>query len=215
MLKLYSYWRSSSAYRVRIALNLKLIDYERVPLHLLRNGGEQHRPEYHALNPQNMVPLLVDGDFYLGQSLAIFQYLELLAPYPALVPEDAQDAARVWAFCQAIACDIQPLQNTRVLQYLAGPLGQDEGQRRVWLQHWITLGLEALEIMLPERGGSPYAFGDTPTYAECCLVPQLYAARRYACDLSRVPRLQAIAARCAEHEAFADAHPDRQPDAGM
>lgn len=214
MLKLYSYWRSSSAYRVRIALGLKLIDYQLVPVHLLRDGGEQHKPEYLALNPQGRVPLLVDGDFRLSQSLAIFQYLEALAPYPALVPEDAQDAARMWALCQTIACDVQPLQNTGVLDYLGGELKLDEARKLAWLQHWIGLGLETLEAMLGERQAAPYCCGDTPTYADCCLVPQLYAARRYRCALERYPRLLAIDARCAEHAAFIDAHPDRQTDAG-
>ena len=214
MLKLYSYWRSSSAYRVRIALKLKLIDYDLIPVHLVRDGGEQHRPEYHALNPQEMVPLLVDGDFRLGQSLAIFHYLEALAPFPALVPEDAQDAARMWWLCEAIACEIQPLQNTRVLQHLGGPLGLDEPRRLTWLQHWIGRGLEALEALQAERPATPYCCGDTPTYADCCLVPQLYAARRYQVELARFPCLAAIDARCAEHPAFIEAHPDRQADAG-
>jgi maleylacetoacetate isomerase len=212
MLKLYGYWRSSSAYRVRIALQLKLIDYEAVPVHLLRDGGEQHRPEFRALNPQGRVPLLVDGGFRLSQSLAIFQYLEALAPHPALVPADAQDAARMWALCQTIACDIQPLQNSGVLDYLGGELGLDPARKQAWLQHWIGLGLQALEAMLAERDAAPYCCGDTPTYADCCLIPQLYAARRYGCALDRFPHLLAIDGRCAEHEAFIEARPDLQAD---
>lgn len=211
--KLYSYWRSSSAYRVRIALNLKGAAYEIVPVHLLRDGGEQHRPEYRALNPQELVPLLVDGAFCLAQSLAIFQYLETRLPQPKLVPEDPREAARMWAFCQAVACEIQPLQNTRVLHYLEHPLGVDEARRRQWLHHWIGTGLAALEGMLASRASSACCFGDTPTYADCCLVPQLYAARRYGVALAAFPRLLAIEARCAEREAFRRAAPEAQPDA--
>jgi maleylacetoacetate isomerase len=212
MLKLYNYWRSSSSYRVRIALNLKLIQYESIPVHLLRDGGEQHKPEYRALNPQEMVPLLVDGDFALGQSLAIFQYLEAQVPQPALVPEDSRDAARMWSFCQVIASDVQPLHNTRLLQYLGKEFGVDEERRKTWVQHWIGLNLDALEQELQSREATPYCFGETPTYADCCLVPQLYAAERFGA-VRDWPRLQAIATRCREHEGFIAAHPDLQVDA--
>lgn len=212
MLKLYNYWRSSSSYRVRIALNLKLVEYQTVPVHLLRDGGEQHKAEFHALNPQELVPLLVDGDFALGQSLAIFQYLEAQVPQPALVPEDPRDAARMWAFCQAIANEIQPLQNTRVIKYMTEQLGLDEEQRKTWLRHWIGLGLDALEEELRGRAATPYCFGETPTYADCCLVPQLYAAERFGA-VRDWPRLQAITTRCREHEGFIAAHPDMQVDA--
>lgn len=212
MLKLYNYWRSSSSYRVRIALNLKLIQYESIPVHLLRDGGEQHRPEYRALNPQEMVPLLVDGDFALGQSLAIFQYLEAQVPQPALVPEDSRDAARMWSFCQVIASDVQPLHNTRLLQYLGKEFGVDEERRKTWVQHWIGLNLDALEQELQSREATPYCFGETPTYADCCLVPQLYAAERFGA-VRDWPRLQAVATRCREHAGFIAAHPDFQVDA--
>lgn len=212
MLRLYSYWRSSSSYRVRIALNLKLVEYETVPVHLLRDGGEQRKAEYHALNPQELVPLLVDGDFTLGQSLAIFHYLEAQLPQPALVPEDSREAARMWSFCQAIACEIQPLQNTRLLQYLGSELELDEERRNSWLRHWIGGGLDALEEELRRRPVTPYCFGETPTYADCCLVPQMFAAERFGA-VRDWPRLQAVAARCREHPAFAAAHPERQPDA--
>jgi maleylacetoacetate isomerase len=212
MLKLYSYWRSSSSYRVRIALNLKLVAYESVPVHLLRGGGEQHRPEFHALNPQELIPLLVDGDYALGQSLAIFHYLEARVPQPALAPEGPCEAARMWAFCQAIACDIQPLQNTRVLHYLEQDLGLSQELRTAWLRHWIGMGLDALEEELAPRPEEPYCFGPTPTYADCCLVPQMYSAERFGA-VREWPRLRAIAARCREHEAFIKAHPDAQADA--
>ncbi len=212
MLKLYNYWRSSSSYRVRIALNLKLVAYEAVPVHLVRDGGEQHKPDFHALNPQELVPLLVDGDFALGQSLAIFHYLESQVPQPALVPGEPRQAARMWAFCQAIACEIQPLQNTRVLRYLTQPLGLDEATRTTWLRHWIGNGLAALEEELAQRPATPYCFGETPTYADCCLVPQMYAAERFGA-VRDWPRLLAITQRCREHEAFIRAHPDLQLDA--
>ena len=212
MLKLYNYWRSSSSYRVRIALNLKLIQYESIPVHLLRDGGEQHKPEYRALNPQEMVPLLVDDDFALGQSLAIFQYLEAQVPQPALVPEDSRDAAHMWSFCQVIASDVQPLHNTRLLQYLGKEYGVDEERRKTWVRHWIGLNLDALEQELQSREATPYCFGETPTYADCCLVPQLYAAERFGA-VRDWPRLQAVATRCREHAGFIAAHPDLQVDA--
>lgn len=212
MLKLYHYWRSSSSYRVRIALNLKRLAYEAVPVHLLRDGGEQHRPEFHALNPQELIPLLVDGDFALGQSLAIFHYLEALAPQPALVPQDPRQAARMWAFCQAVACEIQPLQNTRVLRYMAQQMGLAEEVRGAWLRHWIGGGLDALEEELARREAAPYCFGPAPTYADCCLIPQMYAVERFGA-VRQWPRLQAIVQRCRGHEAFARAHPDVQLDA--
>jgi maleylacetoacetate isomerase len=211
--KLYSYWRSSSAYRVRIALNLKNAAYEIVPVHLLREGGEQYRPEYRALNPQALVPLLADGDFLLAQSLAIFHYLEERLPQPPLVPQQARAAARMWAFCLAIACEIQPLQNTRVVRYLEGQLGADEAQRSAWLRHWIGAGLAALEAQLAAQAPQPYCFGEQPTYADCCLIPQLYAARRYAVPLAAYRRLLAVEARCQDHEAFRRAAPETQPDA--
>jgi maleylacetoacetate isomerase len=212
MFKLYSYWRSSCSYRVRIALNLKQAAYQIAPLHILRDGGEQHQAEYGRLNPQRLVPLLVDGDFALGQSLAIFQYLEGRVPRPALVPADAHEAARMWSFCQAIACEIQPLQNTRLVKHLGDTLGVDEAGRSAWLRHWIGLGLDALEQELAARPGSAFCYGDAPSYADCCLVPQMYAAERFGA-VRQWPRLQAITARCRELKAFAAAHPERQPDA--
>jgi maleylacetoacetate isomerase len=212
MLKLYSYWRSSCSYRVRIALNLKLIGYDIVPVNLLRDGGEQHQPQYRALNPQGLVPLLVDGDFALGQSLAILQYLEAQVPQPALVPDDPREAMQMWSFCQAVACEIQPLQNTRVLKHLSQELGLDEARRNAWLRHWIGEGLDALEAGLRTRPATPYCFGETPTYADCCLVPQMFSAERFGA-VRDWPRLQAVVQRCRAHEAFIKAHPDNQPDA--
>lgn len=213
MLKLYSFWRSSAAYRVRIALNLKVLDYKIERVDLLKNGGEQHSEAYRALNPQELVPLLVDDDFRLPQSLAIFQYLEDRWPEPHLVPDDARERARMWAFCQAIACDIHPLNNTRVLQYLGDKFKAADADKASWYRHWIIEGFKALETTQRERVATDYCFGDAPTFADCCLVPQWFNAERYQCPLENFPRLAAIVARCRVHEAFIDAHPQNQPDA--
>ena len=212
-LKLYSYWRSSASYRVRIALNLKGLEYETIPVHLLRGGGEQHGPEYRALNPQGRVPLLVDGDFRLTQSLAILEYLESTHPRPPLLPVDERRRALVRAFCQAIAADIQPLQNLGTLGYLTRVFEAGDEDKQAWLQHWIEAGLTALEDQQRHRPRAPFLFGEQPTFAECVLVPQMYAARRFHCDAARFPLLAEIAQRCEELPAFAAAHPDRQPDA--
>ena len=212
LLRLYSFWRSSASYRVRIALNLKGLEYEYAPVHLTKDGGEQNQPAYRALNPQGRVPLLVHGDFRLAQSLAILDYLESLRPDPALLPADPQPRARVLAFCHAIASDIQPLQNTGPVKYLGDQFGADEARKAGWIRHWIQRGLEALE---QERAGAPDStcvFGDAPTWADCVLVPQMYNAERWGCDLTQFPRLHGIAQRLRQLPAFAAAHPDRQPD---
>lgn len=211
-MKLYSFWRSSASYRVRIALNLKGLQVEYVPVHLVRDGGEQNAPAYRALNPQGRVPLLVDGDFRLGQSMAILDYLESRQPRPALVPADARERARVLAFCHTIVADIQPLQNTGPMKYLGDRFRVDEAGRAAWMRHWIERGLTALEL---ERGDPPdttCVFGDSLTWADCVLVPQIYNAERWQCDLAGFPRLLALARRLRELPAFAAAHPDRQPD---
>ena len=210
-MKLYSAWRSSAAYRVRIALALKGVQYEYVPINLVKD--EQLRPEYLALNPQGRVPLLVDGEFRLSQSLAILDYLEALLPRPALVPAEPRPRARMLAFVMAIVADTHPLQNTGPGKYLAERFGADDAAKAAWNRHWIQRGLEVLE---QERAGEPDApcvFGDAPTWADCVLVPQVYNAERWGCDLSRIPRLHALAQRLRERPAFAAAHPDRQPDA--
>jgi maleylacetoacetate isomerase len=212
MLKLYSYWRSSAAYRVRIALNLKVLDYDIAPVHLTQDGGQHHGNDYRALNPQELIPLLVDGDLRVPQSMAIFQYLEDRWPDPRLTPMDLRDRARMWAFCQAIACDIHPLNNLRVLQYLTAQFKATDADKDDWYRHWIMEGFRALEAMQRERPESDYCFGDAPTFADCCLVPQWYNGERYQCPLTPFSRLAAIVARCRQHEAFIDAHPDHQPD---
>jgi maleylacetoacetate isomerase len=212
MIKLYSFWRSSASYRVRIALNLKGLQYEYLAVNLTRDGGEQHGPVYRALNPQGRVPLLIDGDFRVAQSMAILDYLESLQPEPALCPRDAQLRARVLSFCHAIVADIQPLQNTGPNQYLGQQFGADDAKKAAWNRHWIQRGLEVLEA---ERAGLPetaYVFGDAPTWADCVLVPQVYNADRWKCDVSRFPLLYRLAQRLGELPAFAAAHPDRQPD---
>ena len=213
MLKLYSYWRSSASYRVRIALALKGVDYQYLPVHLMRDVGEQNQPAYRALNPQGRVPYLIDGDFGLGQSLAILDYLEARFPQPTLIPAEPRERARMWAFCHAICADIQPLQNTGVLNYLSQQLHVSDEQKKTWLRFWIERGLIALEQERVAASDGDCVFGDKPTLADCLLVPQIYAAERFGCDQSQYPQLQAIAEKLRVRPAFVAAHPDAQPDA--
>ena len=213
MIKLFAYWRSSASYRVRIALNLKNIPHEIVSLNIVGDSGQQFAPEFKTLNPQARVPLLVDGDFKLNQSLAILDYLEAKHPKPSLVPADAQTRARMWAFCHTIAGDIQPLQNLGPLAYLTREFKASDEQKNVWLRHWIERGLSALEDERRGDADTQYSFGDTPTLADCVLVPQIYAARRFKCDESKYPRLAAIGDRCMELPTFQKAQPEAQPDA--
>jgi maleylacetoacetate isomerase len=214
MLTLYTYFRSSAAYRVRIALHLKGLPYTSVPVHLLRDGGEQHAPAYAQLNPTELVPTLVDGELALGQSLAIMEYLEEQHPAPPLLPGDAVGRARVRALAQSIACDIHPLNNLRVLQYLKNQLQQDETSRQQWSQHWITLGLSALEAQLQRSPATGrFCHGDTPTLADCCLIPQLFNARRIETPLDAYPTLLRIESACLALDAFQRAAPHAQADA--
>lgn len=212
MLTLYSYWRSSAAYRVRIALGLKGLAYRQVPVHLVKDGGQQHSVAYKALNPQELVPLLVDGEARIPQSLAILEYLEETHPQPSLLPRDPLQRAQVRALSLHIACDIHPLNNLRVLQYLSGPLGVVDEAKNAWIRHWVETGLHAVEEGVSGWSG-PLSLGERPGYFEACLIPQLYNARRFDCDLSGCPRLLAIAARCESLEAFQQAAPEVQPDA--
>ena len=213
-MKLYTFFRSSASYRVRIALNLKGLKYEQAPIHLRRGGGEQLSAAYKAINPQALVPALEDGGKILTQSLAIIEYLEERYPQPPLLPRDPADKALVRSMALVIACEIHPIQNLRVLQYVKREYGQSNEQVNRWAQHWINLGLAALEQMIvaqPRRG--KFCFGDTPTLADICLVPQLGNARRYGCDLSPYPAIIEIEKNCMALPAFADAAPEKQPDA--
>jgi maleylacetoacetate isomerase len=211
-LTLYSYWRSSAAHRVRIALNLKGLAYRQVSVHLLNDGGQQHAPEYVALNPQGLVPLLVDGATRIAQSLAILEYLDETHPQPALLPNTAAQRAHIRGLALHIACDIHPLNNLRVLQYLSAELGvTDEGQDR-WYRHWVELGLRALEQGLAVFAGG-FSLGERPGYLEACLIPQLYNARRFNCALQGYPRLLAMEARCAALTEFQRAAPEQQAHA--
>jgi maleylacetoacetate isomerase len=214
MLRLYGYWRSSAAYRVRIALELKGLSYEYAPVHLVRDGGEQRKADYQRLNPQARVPTLEHDGRVLTQSLAIIEYLEETWPQPALLPATAAARARVRSLAQLIACDIHPLNNLRVLQYLGGTLGQGEAARNDWYRHWIVDGFAALETLLAQSADTGrYCHGDVPGLADLCLVPQVYNARRYQCDVGAFPTIARIDAACTALATFDRACPERQPDA--
>lgn len=208
---LYDYFRSSAAYRVRIALNLKGLAAERRFIHLRK--GHQREDAYLAMNPQGLVPTLAIGDVRLTQSLAIIEYLEETHPMPPLLPEGAEDRAWVRSVALAIACDIHPLNNTRVLKYLDRALQVDDKQRDTWYRHWIDEGFSAIEKQLAARSGGRFCFGDTPTIADVCLVPQVANARRLDMSLDPYPRIRAIDEACLALDAFARARPDAQPDA--
>lgn len=213
-MKLHGYFRSSAAYRVRIALNHKGLHWENLPVHLVKDGGQQFSPAYRALNPSSLVPTLQDGDLVLGQSVAILEYLEEAYPQNPLLPTGTAQRARVRAFVQAIACDIHPLNNLRVLKYLVRDLNATEDQKLAWYRHWIDVGLAGLETQLTAGGAhqGPYCFGSRLTLADVCLVPQMANARRFDCDLSAFPTLVAIDAACNQLPAFQQAAPSRQPD---
>lgn len=211
---LHSYWRSSAAYRVRIGLNLKGLKYEIAPVHLVRGGGEQHGAEFAALNPQELVPVLQHGHRNMRQSLAILEYLDEMWPTPPLLPATARDRARVRALAQAVACEIHPLNNLRVLQFLEHEWGVPLPEREAWVKHWIDAGFRAVEALLdgnPSTG--EFCDGDLPTIADCCLVPQVYNARRFGVDMARYPAISRIEKNCLALPAFDAARPERQPDA--
>lgn len=213
-LVLYGYWRSSAAYRVRIALNLKGLAYESRPVHLINNGGEQHAPDFQALNPQELVPCLIDDGRVLTQSMAIVEYLDETRPTPPLLPADPAGRARARALAQAVACDIHPIGNLRVLQHLVTQFGADDAAKGVWSRHWIGLGLQALETMLAGNVATGrFCHGDTPTLADVCLVPQLYNAIRWKMPLEDYPTIQRIYEACQALEAFQRAAPEAQSDA--
>ncbi len=214
MLTLHTYYRSSASYRVRIALGLKGLPWTPAVVHLVRGGGEQHKPGYRRLNPQGRVPLLVDGEAGLSQSLAIIEYLEETHPAPALLPADALGRARVRSLAQLIACDIQPLQNLSTTRYLKHEVGCTDEQLRAWQIHWISTGLAAFEQRLQDDSHSGrFVHGDAPGLADCCLVPQCYAARRFGVEPAAYPRIAAIEQACLALAAFQAAAPERQADA--
>ena len=208
---LYDYFRSSAAYRVRIALNLKGIDYESVAVNLAE--GAQKEAGYRARNPQGFVPMLEMEGQRLTQSLAIIDWIDATVPEPRLVPADPADRAHAMALALAIACDIHPLNNLRVLKYLGGPLGQDEETRNAWYAHWIAEGFAALETLAAPRAGR-FLFGDAPGIADVCLVPQMFNARRFAVPLDDFPTLLRADAEACQIPAFAAAHPDKVASAG-
>ena len=209
---LYSAWRATAPYRVRIGLALKGVDYDYVAVDLL--AGEQLAPAYRAVNPQGLTPALDLGDGQiLTQSLAILEWLEETRPTPAILPRSALDRATVRTMAGIIACDIHPLNNTRVGRKLTA-LGADQAAITGWIQGWISEGFDALEPMVARHAGM-FAFGDTPTLADCCLIPQVYSANRYQLDIGAWPAIHGVAERCVMHPAFAAAHPSRQPDAKL
>ncbi|TCB50048.1 maleylacetoacetate isomerase [Acinetobacter sp. ANC 4779] len=215
-MKLYSYFRSSAAYRVRIALNLKSLQAEVIPVHLLKNGGEQHSAEYRQINPSELVPAWVEdatqGGFTLTQSLSILEYLEEKHPETALLPQDIEQRALIRAFSQSIACDIHPLNNLRVLQYLSGTLAVSDEQKTAWYRHWVETGFTGLEAQLKNSNGK-FSFGETVTFADCCLVPQVYNALGFNIDLAAYPKIAAIYQYCNTLPAFQNAAPEAQADA--
>jgi maleylacetoacetate isomerase len=214
---LYSYWRSSASYRVRLALALKGLAYTIEPIHLVEDGGQQYQATYLQLNPQALVPTLIHNDLVLNQSLAIIEYLDETFPTPPLLPGDSRDRAKIRALSQLIACDIAPLANLRVLNYIAGLQSEVSNTPEAWAKHWIETGLGAVETHLsanhPEPKTARYCFGDKPTMADCCLLPQVYNAVRFGCDLSDMPTVRAICSNFGHNELIKAAKPENQPDA--
>jgi maleylacetoacetate isomerase len=214
MLKLHNYYRSSASFRVRIALNFKGLDYDYIPVHLTRSGGQQFAPAFRALNADALIPVLDDGGRILTQSLAIIEYLDETKPQPPLLPQAPIDRAYVRAFGLTIACEIHPLNNLRVLRYLVQQLGASEDSKNAWYRHWVEQGLAALEAsVVAEQRSGRHVLGDQVTVADVVLVPQIFNARRFDCRLDHVPTLMRIFDHCMELSAFADAQPSRQPDA--
>ncbi len=214
MLKLYSYFRSSASYRVRIALNLKGLPYDYAPVHLLRDGGQQLLPAYRALNPDALVPTLVDDDHVLMQSVAMVEYLDETHPEPPLLPGSALDRAYIRAVALEVACEIHPLNNLRVLKYLKHTLGVTEEAKDAWYRHWVELGFEAVNTNLARSGkAGRFCFGDTPTLADICLVPQVFNAQRFNIDVSRYAAIAKVFEACMALPAFQQAEPKAQPDA--
>ena len=217
-MKLYSYFRSSASYRVRIALNLKGLDYEQAAIHLVKNGGEQLSEAFKTLNPEALVPAFVDHhdgeEHVLTQSMAIIEYLDEVYPQHPLLPADPVSRAHIRAFALSIACEVHPVNNLRILKYLTKTLGVTEDQKNAWYRHWCETGLLVLEQKLQSLGQQwKYCFGDEPGFADCFLIPQIANAQRFQCDLSAMPRLMQINQHCLAHPAFIKAMPANQPDA--
>jgi maleylacetoacetate isomerase len=203
---------SSASHRVRIALHLKGLPFEYVSVPITREGSEDLE-RYRAMNPQAVIPTLVHGGVQIGQSLAILEYLEEIAPQPALLPADAAGRARVRSLAMFVVSEIQPLQNLRVARHLQGALGQDEAAVTAWRRHWVSVGFDALEKLFQDPATGAFCHGDAPTIADCCLVPQVYSARRWGLDVARWPAIARIAAHADSLDAFRKAAPDNQPDA--
>lgn len=209
-MELYNYFRSSASYRVRIALALKGLAYDYKPVHLAKN--EQFNESYAAVSAARLVPLLKDGDAMLTQSLAIMEYLDETHPQPPLLPKDPLQRARVRAIALDIACEIHPLNNLRVLRYLTRDLKLSEDDKNRWYRHWVETGLEAVERQLA-AAPARYCHGDTPTIADCCLVPQIFNAQRFACRTEHVPHVMRVFEACMAHDAFSKTQPSACPDA--
>ena len=213
-MQLYSYFRSSAAYRVRIALNLKSLPYDYMPVHLLKDGGQQRGESYVQLNPQGLVPTFVDDGLIIGQSLATIEYLDETHPEPPLLPGSPADRARIRDLALMVACDIHPINNLRILKYLKHTLQVDDDAKDAWYRHWTEEGLRALELRVArDRGTGTFCHGESPTVADICLVPQMANARRFNCDLSGMPTLVRIDEACRALPAFEKAAPQNQPDA--
>jgi maleylacetoacetate isomerase len=213
-IRLYSYWRSSAAYRVRIALNLKGLPFETIPVHLVRDGGEQHAAAFNDLNPQEMVPVLLHGNRILRQSMAIIEYLDETFPESPLMPATARDRQRVRALAQMIACDIHPLNNLRVLQFFEKTWNVPQPERDLWIRHWIRVGLDAIEDTLADNPSTgTFADGEQPTMADCCLVPQVFNAERFGVEMAPYATIRRIVQSCLALDAFQAARPENQPDA--
>mgnify|MGYP001072841634 CR=1 FL=1 len=210
---LHGYWRSSASYRVRMALNLKGLDWASRPVHLVREGGQQHSENYRSLNPQRLVPTLEIDGLVITQSMAMLEYLEETHPSPPILPEHPAGRARVRAIASAIACDLHPLNNLRVLSFLVGELGISESDKLNWYRHWTEQGLVQVEALLSDGKSGRFCHGDTPTMADCCLLPQVYNARRFNCALDALPRIDAICHALEAIPAIAKAAPEAQNDA--
>jgi len=211
-MKLYGYWRSSAAYRVRIAMHLKGLAFESIPVHLVKDGGEQHKATYTELNPTHLVPTLVDEDVILHQSIAIIEYLDDKYPLIGLYPKDIVAKAKVKALALDVACEIHPVTNLRVQQYLVKNLSLQESDKLTWSHHWMNLGFVAVEQQLTQSAGK-YCFGDNITIADICLVPQVYNAKRFNLDMSEFPNISRVAENCNQQAAFIAALPENQADA--